>query len=83
MIERNFMPGATARVQLKDLQTILDTAESEQLQLPLSRQAFSQYQQLVAGGLDSVDHSGLLLQLEAANAPARLNDKPTRTPGQS
>ena len=83
MIERNFMPGATARVQLKDLQTILDTAESEQLQLPLTRQAFSQYQQLVAGGLDSVDHSGLLLQLEAANAPARLNDKPTRAPGQS
>ncbi len=80
MIDRHFMPGGTARVQLKDLQTILDTASAEQLQLPLTQQAFAQYQQLVAGGLENLDHSGLLLQLEALNAPARLNGNPTIKP---
>ncbi len=80
MIDRSFMPGGTARVQLKDLKTILDTARAEQLQLPLAEQAFAQYGQLVERGLDGVDHSGLLLQLEALNAPARLNDKPTLKP---
>ncbi|WP_020681503.1 NAD(P)-dependent oxidoreductase [Marinobacterium rhizophilum] len=80
MIDRSFMPGGTARVQLKDLQTVLDTASAEDLQLPLTEQAFAQYAQLVERGLDNVDHSGLLLQLEALNAPARLNDKPTQRP---
>ncbi|MFC6673087.1 NAD(P)-dependent oxidoreductase [Marinobacterium aestuariivivens] len=80
MIERAFMPGATARVQLKDLRTILDTAGEEQLQLPLTQQVFEQYRQLIDSGLEEVDHSGLLLQLEALNAPARLNDRPTLKP---
>jgi 2-hydroxy-3-oxopropionate reductase len=80
MIERSFMPGATARVQLKDLQTILDTASTEGLQLPLTEQAFAQYTQLVERGLDNVDHSGLLMQLEALNVPARLNNKATTKP---
>lgn len=80
MIERAFVPGATARVQLKDLTTILDTAREEQLQLPLTQQVFEQYRQLIENGLEQVDHSGLLLQLEALNAPARLNDLPTRKP---
>ncbi|UTW13500.1 NAD(P)-dependent oxidoreductase [Marinobacterium rhizophilum] len=80
MIDRSFMPGATARVQLKDLQTILDTAQQEDLQLPLAEQAFAQYKHLVERGLDGVDHSGLLLQLEALNAPARLNDRETIKP---
>lgn len=80
MIDRSFMPGGTARVQLKDLQTILDTAQDEDLQLPLTEQAFAQYEQLVERGLEGVDHSGLLLQLEALNAPARLNDKATTKP---
>ncbi|GGO77114.1 dehydrogenase [Marinobacterium nitratireducens] len=81
MIERAFVPGATARVQLKDLTTILDTARDESLHLPLTQQVFEQYRQLVDSGLEGVDHSGLLLQLEALNTPARLNDKPTRGAG--
>jgi len=81
MIDRAFMPGATARVQLKDLTTILDTARNEQLQLPLTEQVFKQYRALIDSGLEEVDHSGLLLQLEALNTPARLNDRPTQRPG--
>ncbi len=67
MIERNFEPGATSRVQLKDLRTILDEARSEGLTLPLSQRVYEEYLALVASGNENVDHSGLLLQLEALN----------------
>jgi len=80
MIDRAFNPGGTARVQLKDLSTILDTAAEEDLKLPLVQQAFDQYQQLVNNGLEEVDHSGLLLQLEQQNGNRTLNDKPTISP---
>ncbi|MCV6591211.1 MAG: NAD(P)-dependent oxidoreductase [Marinobacterium sp.] len=68
MLERNFEPGATARVQLKDLRTILDTARNERLILPLTQKVYDEYLSLINSGYENVDHSGLLLQLE------RLND---------
>ncbi|WP_261841009.1 NAD(P)-dependent oxidoreductase [Aliamphritea ceti] len=80
MIDRQFTPGATSRVQLKDLRTILDTARAESLTLPLSQRVYEQYQEMVSKGFEEVDHSGLLLQLEALNQPARLNDQPTTAP---
>ncbi len=80
MIDRAFLPGATARVQLKDLRTILDTARAEELTLPLTQRAYEAYRDLVARGLENCDHSGLLLQLEALNHPARLNAQPTQCP---
>ncbi|RTE67776.1 NAD(P)-dependent oxidoreductase [Amphritea opalescens] len=80
MLDREFNPGATSRVQLKDLRTILDTAQNEQLTLPLVEQTYQQYQKLVDNGLEEVDHSGLLLQLEADNGDRRLNDKTTQSP---
>ncbi|MBR9866441.1 MAG: NAD(P)-dependent oxidoreductase [Oceanospirillales bacterium] len=80
MIDREFNPGATSRVQLKDLRTILDTAQSEDLTLPLVQQTFDQYQELVDKGYEEVDHSGLLLQLEMLNDNRTLNDKPTTSP---
>jgi len=80
MIDREFNPGATSRVQLKDLRTILDTAQSEDLTLPLVQQTYDQYQQLVSKGYEEVDHSGLLLQLEMLNGNRTLNDRPTTSP---
>ncbi|MBN0987936.1 NAD(P)-dependent oxidoreductase [Amphritea pacifica] len=80
MIDREFNPGATSRVQLKDLRTILDTAQAEALSLPLVQQTFEQYQDLVNNGLEEVDHSGLLLQLERLNGNRTLNNKPTTSP---
>ncbi|WP_290703708.1 NAD(P)-dependent oxidoreductase [Amphritea sp.] len=80
MIDREFNPGATSRVQLKDLRTILDTARSENLTLPLAQQTFNQYQELVSKGYEEVDHSGLLLQLEMLNGNRTLSDKPTQSP---
>lgn len=80
MIDRSFMPGATSRVQLKDLRTILDSARSQDLTLPLTQRVYDEYREMVAKGLENCDHSGLLLQLESLNSPARLNDKETQRP---
>jgi len=67
MIDRDFKPGATARVQLKDLRTILDEARAENLSLPLSQRCYESYLSLVSNGHENVDHSGLLLELEQLN----------------
>lgn len=71
MIDRDFAPGAPARIQLKDLRMILDEARAEWLTLPLAQQAHNGYLSLVANGHADVDHSGLLLELEHVNG-ARL-----------
>ncbi|EDM45813.1 NAD-binding protein [Marinobacter algicola] len=67
MIDRDFSPGAPARIQLKDLRMILDEARSEGLALPLSQQVHNEYKSLIANGHSDVDHSGLLLELEHFN----------------
>lgn len=67
MLDRNFSPGAPARIQLKDMRMILDEARAEGLTLPLSQQVHNEYLSLVANGHSDVDHSGLLLELEHLN----------------
>ncbi|MGM0768518.1 MAG: NAD(P)-dependent oxidoreductase [Pseudomonadota bacterium] len=67
MIDRDFAPGAPARIQLKDLRMILDEARAEGLTLPLSQQVHNEYLSLIANGHSDVDHSGLLLELEHVN----------------
>lgn len=67
MLQRNFQPGAPARIQLKDLRMILDEARTEGLSLPLSQRVFEEYRALLASGHGEVDHSGLLLELERLN----------------
>lgn len=79
MIDRSFQPGGTARVQLKDLRTILDTANAQSLTLPLSQRVHDEYLALVNQGNPNIDHSGLLLQLEQLNN-TRLNQRDTDKP---
>jgi 2-hydroxy-3-oxopropionate reductase len=79
MIDRNFVPGATSRVQLKDLKNILKEAEQEGLNLPLSQRVFEEYTDLVAAGYEEVDHSGLLLELERKNH-TKLSNAPDHLP---
>jgi len=67
MIDRDFAPGAPARIQLKDMRMILDEARAEGLTLPLAQQTHNEYLSLVANGHSDVDHSGLLLELEHMN----------------
>ncbi len=67
MLDRDFAPGAPARIQLKDMRMILDEARNEGLTLPLAQQVHNEYLSLVANGHSDVDHSGLLLELEHLN----------------
>ncbi len=67
MIERDFAPGGPSRLQLKDLDTVAAVAQARGLRLPQTeavRQAFADF---VAAGGAEIDHSGLLLHLEAMN----------------
>ena len=72
MIERDFLPGGRARVQLKDQDTILAAAKAAKLRLPLSECVTELYRDLVNQGGSELDQNALLLQLERINAPARL-----------
>ncbi|HLI21348.1 MAG TPA: NAD(P)-dependent oxidoreductase [Stellaceae bacterium] len=72
MIDRDFMPGGRARVQLKDQETILAAAAEAKLKLPLSECVTALYRDLVAHGASECDQNALLLELERINAPARL-----------
>ncbi|MDX1635798.1 MAG: NAD(P)-dependent oxidoreductase [Marinobacter sp.] len=78
MIDRDFAPGAPARIQLKDMRMILDEARAEGLTLPLAQQVHNQYLSLLADGHSDVDHSGLLLALEHLNG-ARLGGHTTES----
>lgn len=69
MIERTFEPGGTCRVQLKDMNTIVDTAHSMNMILPLSESVQKGYLDAVASGFENLDHSALVLQLEKDNSP--------------
>lgn len=75
MIDRDFAPGAPARIQLKDLRMILDEARVEGLTLPLAQQVHNEYLSLVANGHSDVDHSGLLLELEHLNGTLMGTDR--------
>ncbi|MDE1992541.1 MAG: NAD(P)-dependent oxidoreductase [Rhizobiaceae bacterium] len=72
MIDRNFEPGGTSRNQLKDLDTILDTARSLSLSLPLTEAVRAEFADFVASGGAEKDHSGLLLHLEEKNAHGKV-----------
>jgi 2-hydroxy-3-oxopropionate reductase len=80
MIERDFLPGGRARVQLKDQDTILAAAKAARLQLPLSECVTELYRDLVKHGGSELDQNALLLQLERINAPARLGQTADRFP---
>jgi 2-hydroxy-3-oxopropionate reductase len=81
MIDRDFKPGATSRVQLKYLRTILDEARAENLSLPLSQRCYESYLSLVANGHENIDHSGLLLELEQLNNTQLKSSKTTTNKG--
>lgn len=74
MLTRNFVAGAPARIQLKDMRMIEAQAQALGLALPLVSAVKDAYARLVAAGLGEVDHSGLLLGLEQDNG--RRLDEP-------
>jgi 3-hydroxyisobutyrate dehydrogenase-like beta-hydroxyacid dehydrogenase len=80
MLERSFLPGGRAVVQVKDQDNILAAARAAHLQLPLSERVTELYKSLVAQGHGECDHSALLLELERINAPARVGTAPDKLP---
>lgn len=67
MIDRNFEPGGTSRIQLKDLNSILKTAGDLSLSLPLTETVREAFAAFVEDGGGEKDHSALLLHLEKLN----------------
>ena len=67
MVDREFVPGARVTTQIKDLETILATADSLGFDMPLAREVYRRYLDLrdrLGGG--DLDHAALFLQLENA-----------------
>ncbi len=81
MIDRTFVPGGRSAIQLKDMKTIVETANEVSLTLPFSETARELFQSLVDDGGGGYDHSALVLELERRNAPARVGDAPDTLPG--
>ncbi len=73
MVARDFRPGGASKFALKDLRGAMDQAAGANLELPLSAQVTAMYQAMVDGGQGDVDHAGLLLAYERANAPHRVS----------
>ncbi|MBR7654140.1 NAD(P)-dependent oxidoreductase [Brucella oryzae] len=71
MIDRNFEPGGTSRIQLKDLNSILKTADDLSLSLPLTETVREAFAAFVEEGGGEKDHSALLLHLEKLNESHR------------
>lgn len=67
MVRREFAPGGLSRLQLKDLDSVADLAAATGLSLPLTQSVRAAFAAFVAAGHGEVDHSGLLLHLEAIN----------------
>lgn len=80
MIERDWLPGGKCSIHLKDMNTVLETAETLKLDLPLTKAVRDQFAELVAKGQAESDHSALLLWLEARNAPHRVGELPDHFP---
>ena len=60
MIDKDFIPGARAATQLKDLQQAQDLAAQSQLQLPLNNTSLSQWQAMVDADLGGLDQAGII-----------------------
>ncbi|MGH6979956.1 MAG: hypothetical protein ACREFC_02000, partial [Stellaceae bacterium] len=66
---------------VKDLDTVLAAAREAKLELPLAARVTDLFRELAGAGGGGYDHSGLLLELEKRNAPARLGSIPDTLPG--
>jgi 2-hydroxy-3-oxopropionate reductase len=65
MIDRDFEPGGTVKMQLKDLDAAVETAQRLGVPLPLTNRVRQLFAELVDAGHGNLDHSALILRLEA------------------
>ena len=68
MSTRDFDPGGLSKIQLKDLDNVLEVASQLNLKLPFTEHVRERYAVLVNEmGHGDMDHAGLFLELEAHN----------------
>jgi 2-hydroxy-3-oxopropionate reductase len=70
MIDRDFAPGGFIKNQIKDLNAALEVAGSLGLQLPLTDRVCELFVALAQSGKEELDHSALILQIEAMKRAA-------------
>jgi 2-hydroxy-3-oxopropionate reductase len=71
MIDRNFVPGGYIKNQVKDLHAALEVAGKLGLQLPLTERVCELFVALAKTGKEELDHSALILQIEAMHQETR------------
>jgi 2-hydroxy-3-oxopropionate reductase len=71
MIERNFTPGGLIKNQVKDLDAALEVANRLGVTLPLTQQVRQLFVDLAESGKEMLDHSALILRLEALSAKTK------------
>ncbi|MFG6179680.1 NAD-binding protein, partial [Halomonas sp. THAF12] len=64
ILDRNFVAGGRIDINAKDLTNVLGTAEELDVDLPLSTQVLSMYQELIDDGKGADDHGGLIQYYE-------------------
>ena len=67
MIEKDFTPKGRTSVHLKDMNNILECAESYKTHLPISNLVKEMYKSLVENGHGETDHSSLYKEIERIN----------------
>ena len=67
MIEKDFTPKGRTSVHLKDMNNILECAESYKTHLPISNLVKEMYKRLVENGHGETDHSSLYKEIERIN----------------
>ena len=65
MIDRNFVPGGLIKNQIKDLNAALQVAGDLGVRLPLTQRVCELFTTLAKAGKEELDHSALILQIEA------------------
>lgn len=76
ILARNWAPGGPVRNMLKDLNTVLETADKCGLELPFLSLVRDLFDKLNGRGFSDHDQTSLLLELEHRNMPHRVGDKP-------
>jgi 2-hydroxy-3-oxopropionate reductase len=67
MIEKDFTPKGRTSVHLKDMNNILECANSYSTHLPISNLVKEMYKSLVENGHGETDHSSLYKEIERIN----------------
>ena len=64
ILERNFVPGGTMTINMKDITNVMDTAHDLDVSLPLSSQLLEIFHALKADGKIMDDHGGIVQYYE-------------------